>query len=76
MVRADVDVDGGSLGQRWVLWVQFVLVDPVGEGFGEECVMGAGVVEVVGGVDEGGGVWGVSVGLRPRCRGRRGGVGR
>ena len=37
-------------------------MDPVGEGVGEECVVAAGVVEVVGGVDECGGAWGVSVG--------------
>ena len=54
--------EGGSLRQRWVLWGQVVFVDPGVEGVGEECVLTAGVVEVVGGVDEGGGAWGVSVG--------------
>ena len=48
----------------WELWCEVVLVDPGGEWFGEECVVAAGVVEVVGGVDEGGGAWGVS-GLPP-----------
>ena len=41
---------------------EVVLADPGGEGFGEECVVSAGVVEVVGGVDECGGAWGVSIG--------------
>lgn len=39
-----------------------VIVDPGGEWPGEECVLAAGVVEVVGGVDECGGVRGVAVG--------------
>ncbi len=37
-------------------------MDPFGEWFGEECVVAAGVVEVLGGVDEGSGAWRVSVG--------------
>ncbi len=53
---------GRTLGRGGVLWGEVVLVDPVGEWFGEESVVAAGVVEVVGGVDEGGGAWGVSVG--------------
>ena len=48
-------------------WCQALRADPVflhpgGEGLGEECVVATGVVEVVGGVDEGGGAWGVAVG--------------
>lgn len=41
---------------------EVVFLHPGGEGFGEECVVAAGVVEVVGGVDECGRAWGVSVG--------------
>ncbi len=55
-------LDGRTLGRGGVLWGEVMLVDPVGEWFGEECVVAAGVVEVVGGVDERGGAWGVSVG--------------
>jgi hypothetical protein len=39
-----------------------VFVDPVGEGFGEECVLSACPVELAGGVDQRGGSEGVSVG--------------
>ena len=42
-------------GGRRRPWGEVVLVDPRGEGFGEGSVVAAGVVEVVGGVDEGGG---------------------
>jgi hypothetical protein len=38
------------------------LVDPGGEWFGEGSVVAVGVVEVLGGVDEGGWWWGVSGG--------------
>lgn len=44
------------------LWGEVVVVDPCGEWFGEEPVVTAAVVEVVGGVDELGGWWGVSDG--------------
>ena len=44
------------------LRAEVVFLQPGGEGFGEECVVAAGVVEVVGGVDEGGGSGVVSVG--------------
>ena len=45
-------------GRRWP-WGEVVLVDPGGEKFGEGSMVAAGVVEVLGGVDEGGGWWGV-----------------
>ena len=51
-----------SLDWSWALWGEVVLIDPGHQRLGEECVVAAGVVEVVGGVDEGGGTWGVSVG--------------
>jgi hypothetical protein len=41
---------------------EVVFLHPGGEWFGEQAVVAAGVVEVVGGVDECGGAWGVSVG--------------
>lgn len=49
-------------GTRGLWGCEVVLMDPFGEWFGEECVVAAGVVEVLGGVDEGSGAWGVSVG--------------
>ena len=48
-------------GCRWS-WGEVALVDPCGEWFGEGSLVAAGVMEVVGGVDELGGWWGVSGG--------------
>ena len=52
---------GWLYGRRWS-WGEIVLVDPGGEWFGESSVVTAGVLEVLGRVDEGGGWWGVSGG--------------
>lgn len=68
--RLHADVESGWFGAWLVVhhrlgrehrsrWGEVVLVDPGGEGFGEGSVVAAGVVEVLGGVDEGGGWWGV-----------------
>lgn len=72
-VELHPDVEPGRLGTwlvlhgrlhswGWSSWGEVVFVDPCGEWFGEECVVAAGVVEVLSGVDECGGAWGVSVG--------------
>jgi hypothetical protein len=48
-------LDGASLGRSGVLWRAVVLVDPGDQGLREVGVASTGVVEVSGGVDEGGG---------------------
>ena len=60
--RSWLVVDGRLDGGRGSRGDEVVLVDPGGEWFGEGSVVAARVVEVVGGVDEGGGWWGVSGG--------------
>jgi hypothetical protein len=44
-----------SLKRGWLSWCEVVLVDPARQRLGEEFVWSAGVLELVGGVDERGG---------------------